>query len=102
MPTITSIAIRYAFVLLFLWFGTKQITGPAIWITFLPQWAENFFISGEMLVIINCWFEIIFAFMFLAGFYTRFVFAVLGMHLLGIAAFVVGSLGVRDAVLVII
>ena len=93
----TSVIIRYAMCLVFLWFGVNQLTHPASWVAFLPQWTGYFPIPGEMLIRLNGWFEVIFALLLAAGVYTRIAAFLLGAHLLVIALDVGGAIGVRDA-----
>lgn len=94
-----SLVIRYSIGLLFLWFGSQQLLHVVNWIAYLPEWTGYFPIPAEMLIKWNGWFEIIFALCLIAGFYTRLVAALLGIHLMGIALSVGGPTGVRDAIL---
>lgn len=94
-----SLIIRYTIALLFLWFGVQQMMSPESWVGFLPEWIGYIPIPAEMLVKWNGWFEIICAMCLAAGFFTRFVSFILGIHLLGIAVSIGGATGIRDAAL---
>lgn len=91
--------LRYAFALLFFWFGFAQLTDATSWIIFLPEWTGYFPIPAEMLVRINGLFEICAAVLLTLGVYTRVIAGFLALHLLGIAISIGGATGVRDAAL---
>lgn len=91
--------VRYAFAVLFLWFGIQQLLQPDMWVSFLPTWTGYFPMPSSMLVQFNGWFEIVFGLLLTLGGFTRFVAAVLSLHLLGIAATAGGAIGMRDFVL---
>lgn len=91
--------LRYAFALLFFWFGFAQLTDATSWTIFLPEWTGYFPIPAEMLVQINGLFEICAAVLLTLGIYTRVIAGFLALHLFGIAASVGGATGVRDAAL---
>lgn len=96
MKGLSAIIIRYAFVILFLWFGFQQLLHPEVWVSFLPNFLGYFPIPAEMIVQLNGWLEIILAVMLGIGIYTRIVFTVLGLHVLGIAVTAGGAIGMRD------
>ena len=100
MASITPIIIvRYSLVLLFMWFGFHQLFNPEVWVVYLPEFTKYIPIPVEMLVRLNGWFEVVFAIALVLGLCTRFVSALLGLHLLGIAWSAGGAIGIRDAVL---
>lgn len=96
MSRTSSLMVRYAFAVLFFWFGIQQLLAPSMWVSFLPAWAGYFPMPGLMLVQFNGWFEIVFAVLLALGGFTRFVAAVLSLHLLGIAVSAGGTIGMRD------
>lgn len=91
--------LRYSFVVLFLWFGVQQLMGPGIWVGFLPTWTGYLPIPGEMLVLLNGWFEIIAAIALAVGLFTRWIALILGLHLFMIAWEAGGAIGMRDLIL---
>jgi uncharacterized membrane protein YphA (DoxX/SURF4 family) len=99
MNLAARILLRWAWVGLFLWFGTQQLLHPAAWVGLLPEWTGYMPIPGEMLIQLNGWLEVCLAIALLLGCYTRFAAAVLAVHLFGIAISVGGATGVRDATL---
>lgn len=99
MSQASQLIIRFALCILFFWFGIQQLIHPTSWVAFLPTWTGYFPITGELLVRLNGWFEVVFAALLGIGFYTRPVALLLGLHLLGIAWTAGGAIGVRDAVL---
>ena len=88
--------LRYGFALVFLWFGFQQLTAPASWIGFLPDFVTSMPINAEAFIRVNGWMEIIGALMLITGFWTRPVSIILGLHLLAIAIETRGAIGVRD------
>ncbi len=96
-----SIIVRYAAVVLFLWFGVMQLTGPEAWVGFLPEWTGYFPMPGTMIVQLNGLTEIVLALALGIGVFTRVVAVLLGVHLLGIAITAGGAIGVRDAALAV-
>lgn len=99
MSLASQVILRWAWVALFLWFGTQQLMHPASWVGLLPEWTGYMPIPGEMLIQLNGWLEVCLAIALFLGCYTRFVSAVLALHLFGIAGTVGGATGVRDATL---
>lgn len=93
--------IRFTIVALFLWFGSQQLIDAASWTAFLPGWVGYFPIPAETIIQWNGLFEVIGALMLAVGAYVRIVAALLGLHLMGIAASVGGAIGVRDAALAV-
>ncbi len=99
LPLVGRVLWRWSLVGLFLWFGIQQLVEPSAWLSFLPVWTGYLPIPGEMLIRLNGWLEVCLAIAMLLGVYTRFVSAVLGLHLLGIAVSAGGAIGMRDGVL---
>jgi len=97
----SAAAIRFAMAALFLWFGAMQLTEPAAWVGFLPEWTGYFPIPAEILIRMNGLFEVLFALLLAVGAFTRVVAFLLGAHLLFIAVSVGGAIGVRDAALAV-
>ena len=98
MKSFAPVVLRVGLALVFLWFGTQQITNTAMWIRLIPQSIID--ISGltaATLVHFNGAFEIVFGLCLLFGFFTRTVTLLLALHILDIT-FVVGfnATGVRD------
>lgn len=96
-PTI----LRLGLAALFLWFGISQITDPAAWTVWVPQWAYTF-PGAATLVLVNGWFETIGGALVALGFFTRPAAALLALHLF-VIAFEVGynDIGVRDFALAV-
>jgi uncharacterized membrane protein YphA (DoxX/SURF4 family) len=91
--------LRYSFFVLFLWFGLQQITDPGTWISFLPNWTGYLPIPANMLIQINGWFEVVASVFLLTGVFTKFITAILSLHLLAIATEAGGAIGMRDLIL---
>ena len=90
--------LRIGISLVFLWFGISQLSDPASWIGYVPDFITQMsHLSVTTIVLINGAFEIIFGSMLLCGFYTRFAALLLALHMLDIT-FTVGfdAIGVRD------
>lgn len=102
MNNISLRLLRYAFFLLFAWFGIQQLQDPSAWVGFLPTWTGYLPIPGPMLVQLNGWFEIIASIALLFGVFTRIIAVILSLHLIGIAIQAGGAIGVRDAALAVI
>jgi len=81
---------------MFIWFGTQQLLHPTDWIIYLPEWIGYLPIPPEMLIRLNGWTELVLASALIIGCYTRFVAAMLSIHLAGIAVSVGGATGIRD------
>lgn len=97
LPLASKLVLRWAFALLFVWFGAQQLMDASSWVGFLPEFTGYLPIPGEMLVQLNGWLELCLALLLIAGYQTRLVSAFLALHLFGIAATVGGAIGVRDA-----
>ncbi|MBI5728801.1 MAG: DoxX family protein [Candidatus Magasanikbacteria bacterium] len=96
MSRVSTLMVRYAFAVLFLWFGTEQLLNPDMWVAFLPAWTGYLPVPSLMLIQFNGWFEIVFALLLALGGFTRLVAAALSLHLLGIAVTAGGAIGMRD------
>ena len=94
-----QLVLRYAFALLFFWFGFAQLTDASNWVIYLPEFTGYMPIPGEMLVMINGLLEVCCAVLIAVGLHTRIIAGFLALHLFGIAATVGGAVGVRDAAL---
>lgn len=90
------IVLRYGMALVFVWFAWAQFANPAAWFSFLPAFTTQLPISQTAFVLLNAWLETVAVVLLLAGFWTRPVAALLGLHLLAIAATAGGPIGVRD------
>jgi len=102
LSLLSRVLLRWAWGLLFLWFGTQQLIHPAAWTAFLPSIVGYLPIPAEMIIQLNGWSEVCLAILLLIGCYTRVVAAVLAAHLAGIAVTVGGAIGVRDGVLAMV
>lgn len=98
MSRYSTIIIRFSLVGLFLWFGIMQLLNPGQWIGFVPVPLWDL-IDPAILVRLNGTFEVVASLMLALGFLTRWVALALGAHLMGIALYVGGDIGVRDAAL---
>jgi uncharacterized membrane protein YphA (DoxX/SURF4 family) len=90
--------IRIGIALVFLWFGTQELTNPTDWTSYIPEAAVKLtHLSVYTLTYINGAFEALAGLLLLIGLWTRVVAALLFLHLLTILS-VVGynSIGVRD------
>lgn len=94
--------LRYGLAILFLWFGWQQLSDPAVWLGYLPEWTAYLPIPGEMFVRLNGWLEIIGAIFLIAGLQLRWVATILGLHLVAIAIETRGAIGMRDAAISLI
>lgn len=99
MSIASRLLLRYALCALFFWFGIQQLIDPGAWTVFLPEWTGYIPAPAEMLVRLNGWLEVMLALALLIGVFTRVAAALLGLHLLGVAWWVGGAIGVRDAIL---
>jgi len=97
MERYAGLLLRLSFVALFVWFGVTQLVNPGMWVAYLPQFLGYLPIPGEMIVLMNGWFEIVAAFLLLTGVGVRWIAFILGVHLMGIAITAGGAVGVRDA-----
>ena len=88
--------LRIAMALVFLYFGSSQLSNPTDWTGFLPDFAL-FLGTPENIVFTNGIFEVTFGILLLIGLFTRFVALVLSIHLFVIASTLgINPLGIRD------
>ncbi len=99
MKHLSSHVLRFSFVALFVWFGVMQLIQPGDWIGYLPTWTDHIPVPGEMIVMLNGWFEVVAAAMLAAGVFPRAIAGFLAVHLFGIAVTAGGATGVRDLAL---
>ncbi len=93
----SPVVLRIGLGLVMIWFALQQLQGPASWVGFLPTWTGSLPISQITFVYLNGWFELTFGILLIAGFYTRIVASLLGLHMLGIVCSVgYGPTGIRD------
>lgn len=94
--------LRLAMVVLFLWFGLSQLTSPANWVAWVPQWTEGLGLSATVVVLMNGAFETILGLALAAGFYTRLAALLLALHFFFVAWEVgYNDIGVRDFALAV-
>lgn len=98
MKNFAPVVLRVGLSLVFLWFGTEQISNTEVWTGLIPEWITS--VSGfppASLVLFNGIFEILFGLLLLLGIFTRTTSLVLALHLFSIM-FTVGynDVGVRD------
>ncbi|OGG71258.1 hypothetical protein A3F27_00125 [Candidatus Kaiserbacteria bacterium RIFCSPHIGHO2_12_FULL_53_13] len=97
------VVLRFALSALFLWFGLSQITNPAAWIAWVPEWTISILgLNSATIVLLNGGFETIFGILLAVGIWTRWVALLLALHLFFIA-YEVGynDTGIRDLALAI-
>jgi uncharacterized membrane protein YphA (DoxX/SURF4 family) len=89
--------LRFGLAFVFIWFGVNQLQNPSQWTALLPSWTISLPFSQIQFVLLNGWFEIVGAGLFIFGAYTRIVAVLLALHLFGIS-WTVGwnAVGVRD------
>ena len=90
--------LRYGLIFVMTWFSIAQFLGPARWVGFVPDFLPSLLgVSAQTLVYTNAAFELIAALLLVANRYTPVVSALLGIHLVFIAAGIGNTaLGVRD------
>lgn len=97
MQKFAPAVVRVGVSLVFLWFGTSQISNPSIWLGFLPAWTAHLPISQTMFVYINGGSEILFGALLLLGIFTRVSALLLALHLGGIILSIgYSDIAVRD------
>ena len=84
--------LRVALSLVFLYFGFQQITSPFEWTGFVPEYALNFGIAAEKIVLANAILELSLGALLLIGLYTRMSALILAVHL----SLITFSLGLND------
>ena len=91
------VVVRFAIAAVLLWFGYNQLMHPDMWTRIVPTWASGIFGSALTVVHINAGFEILMGLVLITGIWTRFVGAILALHLLSIASTLgFTAVGVRD------
>lgn len=93
---LVPLILRLGLAVVFVWFGGHQLFLPSDWTTFLPGFTANPWLSPESIILLNGWLEVIGSLMLVAGFWTRPVALILGLHLLFIALATGGAIGMRD------
>ena len=92
-PTVVRVGVS----LVFLWFGSSQLSDVQAWTAWLPAWTAMLPIGAETLVRLNGSFEVLFGALLLLGFYIRPVALLLALHMFQIAFMMgYGEIGVRD------
>ena len=81
--------VRISLSLVFLWFGVNQIFDGDTFIGYVPDFLGEY---ASTLVLLNGIFETFFGLLLIAGYYTRIVAFVLGIHLF----FIMIGLGYND------
>jgi len=88
--------LRYGMAAVYLWFGISQLTNPANFLGYLPQFIFSSPYATAF-VIANGVFEVIAGGLLVAGKFTRIVAALLALHLAAIAIELgYGDVAVRD------
>jgi uncharacterized membrane protein YphA (DoxX/SURF4 family) len=90
--------LRYALVLVYIYFGSSQLTNASQWAGIVPEWATSLsMMSAETIVMFNGIFEIVFAVLLAIGLWTKWVSIILAAHL-GVITLTMGytPTGVRD------
>ncbi len=89
--------LRISMSLVFLYFGFQQITSPAEWAGFIPNFALIFGLAAEKLVILNAVLELSLGSLLILGLFTRIASLILSIHLF-IISLTLGfnDLGARD------
>ncbi len=90
--------LRFGLIFVVTWFAIAQLLGPARWIGFVPDFLPSLLgVSAQTLVYANAVFELVAALFLVVNRYTPVVSALLGIHLVFIAAGIGNTaLGVRD------
>ncbi|MEY2664736.1 MAG: DoxX [Candidatus Parcubacteria bacterium] len=98
LKSLAPTVLRIGVALVFLWFGTQQLTNTDQWLRLIPQFIVDFSgLSAATIVHISGVFEIIFGIALLIGFYTRTAALLLALHIIDITFIVgYGPTGVRD------
>jgi uncharacterized membrane protein YphA (DoxX/SURF4 family) len=90
--------LRIGISLVFLWFGTQQLTNVQAWVGLIPRSILDIsHLTAVTLVHFNGAFEIVFGLALLCGFFTRITALILALHMLSIMSAVgYNAIGVRD------
>lgn len=97
-PLYAPAVLRIGISLVFLWFGTSQLQNPGTWTNIVPSWAVGLSgLDAKTIVLANGGFEILAGGMLILGFLTRYVAALLFLHLAVITLSIgINPVGVRD------
>lgn len=98
LPAYAPVVLRFALVLVYIWFAVSQITNAAAWVGLVPSWATGLSgLNAETIVNLNGWFEVVAGTLLALGVRVRWVAALLFLHLLVITAHLgFTAVGVRD------
>ena len=97
------VVLRVGLAFVFLWFGMTQLFDQSVWVSFIPKAITSVTgLSAETFVIINGVFEVFMASLLAFGIYTRWVGALLFLHMFAIIADVgLSPIGIRDVGLMV-
>lgn len=94
---IPAFVLRIGLALVILWFGGSQLLSPDSWLSWVPDWTAVFGLTPARVVLFNALFEIATGAMLLLGVYTRYVAALLFLHMLVLVVEIgLSPIGVRD------
>lgn len=98
LPAYAPVVLRFALVLVYIWFAVSQITNAAAWTGLVPSWATGVSgMSAQTIVNLNGWFEVVAGTLLALGVRVRWVAALLFLHLLVITTHLgFTAVGVRD------
>ncbi len=98
MKKYAPVIIRLGLAFVFVWFGMTQLFDQSAWVSFIPKALTSATgMSAETFVIFNGVFEVFMASLLAFGLYTRFVGALLFLHMFAIIADVgLSPIGMRD------
>lgn len=98
LSSYAPVILRIGVCLVYLWFGISQLTNPAMWTSYIPDYAIRLApLSAEQLVLANGIAEVILAALILLGYRVRIFAALLALHALHILVTVgYSAIGVRD------
>jgi len=94
----SPVLLRIGVSLVFLWFGTNQLSDPTNWVAYVPQSIVDIsHVSVTVIVYLNGIFEIVAGAALLLGIFTRTAALLLALHILDITLIVgLDATGVRD------
>lgn len=98
LPIFAPVVLRLGLAAVMVWFGVSQLVNTAAWVGIIPSWALSLSgLDASMIARSNGVFEIITGTLLAVGIFTRWVAAVLFVHLL-VITFNLGmtAVGVRD------
>lgn len=104
-----KLVLRAGIAFVFLWFGFTQLFDQSAWVSLIPKSILSITgMSAELFVIINAVFEICMAGLLVFGIKTRFVAALLALHMLaivgdlGLSAIAIRDIGIVFALITIV